>query len=435
MRRSIKLTIFVCLLAMLLGGMGTIIAASFNNTNADVPDSYSNYANELSTMMDVSLSKVQSVDIQNPISSNVENNGFILLQNYGKNTGNDVKEYARFVIQGIDSNYLTTLEVNIYHNGRLLSIGDSLKYNEDVDLVANNITDLYLEFYVTDDPTDLKYNNSDESPEDIQGLYEFYFRVRINGETRYPTQVTWYRYAFYLLNGENYGVDTENVEQNIVSEQFPNIKNVEAGVKSIEEDYIKVKGFNFNGIKAGETENNTENVFPVLSFDPERYNVSIKHNYNGVNRYIDTIFNYTDAEHNIVGEITNYGTLSFKERNTENVVSFYLVRNNLATNKNFYFCEDNFTYNQNNTINYVEPLIRNLGTYELTYKYTIFIDGQFLTEPETSSNIKIGVEKLSIFGAEGQLSPDGMQMHITSEVAAKTCIALNLEYWKGEKLW
>jgi len=122
-----------------------------------------------------------------------------------------------------------------------------------------------------------------------------------------------------------------------------------------------------------------------------------------------------------------YGTLSFKERNTENVVSFYLVRNNLATNKNFYFCEDNFTYNQNNTINYVEPLIRNLGTYELTYKYTIFIDGQFLTEPETSSNIKIGVEKLSIFGAEGQLSPDGMQMHITSEVAAKTCIALNLK--------
>lgn len=400
MRRSIKLTIFVCLLAMLLGGMGTIIAASFNNTNADVPDSYSNYANELSTMMDVSLSKVQSVDIQNPISGNVENNGFILLQNYGKNTGNDVKEYARFVIQGIDSNYLTTLEVNIYHNGRLLSIGDSLKYNEDVDLVANNITDLYLEFYVTDDPTDLKYNNSDESPEDIQGLYEFYFRVRINGETRYPTQVTWYRYAFYLLNGENYGVDTENVEQNIVSEQFPNIKNVEAGVKSIEEDYIKVKGFNFNGIKAGETENNTENVFPVLSFDPERYNVSIKHNYNGVNRYIDTIFNYTDAEHNIVSEVTNYGTLSFKERDTENVVSFYLVRNNLATNKNFYFCEDNFTYNQNNTINYVEPLIRNLGTYELTYKYTIFIDGQFLTEPETSSNIKIGVEKLSVFGAE-----------------------------------
>ena len=37
-------------------------------------------------------------------------------------------------------------------------------------------------------------------------------------------------------------------------------------------------------------------------------------------------------------------------------------------------------------------------------------------------------KSVSIFGAEGQLSPDGMQMHITSEVAAKTCIALNLEY-------
>ena len=37
-------------------------------------------------------------------------------------------------------------------------------------------------------------------------------------------------------------------------------------------------------------------------------------------------------------------------------------------------------------------------------------------------------KSVSVFGAEGQLSPDGMQMHITSEVAAKTCIALNLEY-------
>lgn len=433
MKKSLKLTIFVCLMVMLFGGIGTIITTSFlNNASAEMPDSYSDYAKELSSLMDVSLTKVESIDIQKPVDENIENNGFILLENFGKNSTNDVKEYARFTIQGINDNYLTTLEVNVYHNGRLLSIGDSLKYNEDVDLVTNNITDLYLEFYVTDDASKLKYNNSDESPEDVQGLYEFYFRVRINGESRYPTQVTWYRYAFYLLNGENYGVDTE--ADGVISQQFPNIKNVEVGEVGIEENYAKVKGFNFNGIKSTYVATKNDNVFPVLSFDPERYSVSIKHNYNGINTYVDTTFNYTDSEHNVISEISNYGTLSFKERGTDKVVSFYLVRNNLATNQNFYFSEDNFTYNQSNTINYIEPLIKDLGTYEFTYKYTIFINGEFLSEPDTSSNIAIGVEKLSVFGVESNYALnesdsavfnnyiDGVYSDITGEITGSVDI-------------
>lgn len=40
-------------------------------------------------------------------------------------------------------------------------------------------------------------------------------------------------------------------------------------------------------------------------------------------------------------------------------------------------------------------------------------------------------KNVSLCGAEGKLSPDGMTVHITSDVPAKSCIALNLEYIDG----
>ncbi len=43
-------------------------------------------------------------------------------------------------------------------------------------------------------------------------------------------------------------------------------------------------------------------------------------------------------------------------------------------------------------------------------------------------NLARPCKNVSICGAEGRLSDDGMRMHITSDVPAKTCIALNLEY-------
>lgn len=379
--------IILGLLVALMGGVITMSSTS-NKGFAEGDGTYVEYKNQLSAL-DVRAYKYYTNDVLTPINS-VSNGGFVLLENADTFDLSKAKQGVRFVIQSSNSEiYLPTLDVNVYLNGVQLSLGEAHVVEENVGAVSNH--SLIFDIAPNVELTYYNQTNLDGTAkvvEDLQGVYVFDFKVMINknGNTTnyYPQEVNWYRYSFTVLDQSNFGVnDVDDI-------QFPRILNVQPNPAydgSPTEEYLRQNIFNFN-------ENvNNHATYPALRYDPERYHIDIKRTFNNETTRINTAFVYTDSSFQQSNKISDYGILYFNYENGKSV-GFKLIR---QSSGNFEFLED-FDTTSSYAINYELPILYELGKYDITYKYQVFLNGEFIYEDDENQSVKIGTENLIVFG-------------------------------------
>ena len=391
MSRVNKIAVLVVsALVLLICGIGLSFTSQRGTYAYDYNIGTSVDYNDNIKQLNIKAYKFNTFDTETSVQD-IENNGFVLLENADTVDHSKPKQGVKFVIEpGSNSVKIPALEVDVFLNGEQLSLDDA--YIDDGDNV-DNISNKTLSFVISPYTTLHYYNKLDsfgnrKEVEDKQGQYEFYFKLRVNqnNETSnyYPQNVNWYRYSFIVLDQVNYGIDDEN------DLQFPRILNVDASIESANPNYIRQKTFHYN-----QKDENDKAIYPALRFDPEKYRIDIKRVLNNENYTIQTSFVYTDATfntNNALNRVSNYGVLFFNYSNGEQV-GFKLTREN----GKFFFKED-FDANSTNAINYKLPIFYELGSYDVTYKYQVFIDGAFVCESDTASNIKIGTENLIVYG-------------------------------------
>ncbi|MBQ8749349.1 MAG: hypothetical protein IJZ29_02630 [Clostridia bacterium] len=397
-----KITFFVLgLVVVMLSGI-MLASGTFSRSYANSEGTFVEYSGQLNAL-DVRAYKYNTNDISTSIAS-VGNNGFVMLENAETADLSKPKQGVRFIIASLGENvYLPALEVNVFLNGVQLSLGDAYVTDENVGS-GLNISNNSLIFDIAPNVTLYYYNQieadgSAKVVEDLQGVYEFYFKVRVNtnGSTSnfYPQDFDWYKYSFTVLDQTNFGLDEQD------DLQFPRIMNVTQNPAYVEGDtseFIRQNIFNYNA-SVDDGTGNLSATYPALRFDPERYYINIKRTYNNTSSFITTRFVYTDEFSTEINTISDYGILYFDKKQSEDgevseSIGFKLQR---QANGNFEFIED-FDTNSSNAINYNLPIFYELGKYELTYKYQVFIGGEFKWEESESETVKIGTESLVVFG-------------------------------------
>lgn len=396
-----KITFFVLSVLFLVLGFAFVYSGVSKRAMAEGNGTSVDYANQLSALK-VEAYKYNENDNLTSVAS-VSNNGFVLLENAETSDLSKSKQGVRFVIRSQGENvYLPALEVNVFLNGKQLSLGDSYVTDENLGSgisVSNNS----LIFDIAPSVT-LYYYNSTEVVEDLQGVYEFYFKVRVyqNGSTSnfYPQDYDWYKYSFTVLDQKNFGLDEET------DLQFPRILNVtqNPAYSGATETYFRQNIFNYNAF-SDDGNGVKKATYPALRFDPEMYHIVAKRTYNNTASYITTRFVYTNENFGEISEKSDYGILYFDYSdgvNVEKTVGFKLAR---KYNGNFEFLED-FDTKSNYAINYNLPIFYELGKYEVTYKYQVFIGGEFKYEEDGSETVRIGTESLTIFGYTANYAKD-----------------------------
>lgn len=371
------------LLAVILIGSGFFYVSSDIKVNALATDNYILYNNQVQNLK-VKSYKYKNSDASTPIAD-IINQGYIMLENETNSTLAS-NQGVRFIIEAINEDYyLPVLKVNIFLNGKQLSDGGMLK--ESPTLLANNIKNNYLDFRI-DNNVPLKYfDDSEVTSREGEYVFEFQLQVGSKNQTTnlLPDNLTWYRYSFIVLDQKNYGYEGDSTNQ------FPTMSNVNDNPLYVTNtgDYFRQKIYNYNKVKDGKT------VYPALTFDAERYYISIKRIYNNVSYNIYTRFTYytSDTYEVKASEVTNYGILDFV---ADNHTTSFKFKRNLSSNL-FIFKED-FDFNSSKALNYTMPIFYELGVYEITYNYQMFIDGQFVYDSSSNSPIKIGTDRLINFG-------------------------------------
>ncbi len=375
------------------------------------------YENNLNGI-NVSARKVKNNAIDTTVET-IQNGGYVLL-NTKQTDYSRPKDIAIFSIESGDINKrITSIVANVYLNGRALSLGDAI--SEDVD-DADNITQT-LSFNITGDANSIKYYNSEEYVTNFEGLYEFYFYLGISTSGQYAQYPAtgWYSYSFYVFEENNFNK----------TEQLPTISNVTTGVDV--DGYTASRFYNF------QYEDDKLN-FPMVSFDPERYQMTIERRYNNVATTYKTVFTYTNEFWQTQSLQTNYGILSFINQANGEFISFKLTRDTGINSTNLFHFDESIYYDDNGaladvnslTTNYTEPLLFKLGTYTITFKYQAFIviDGEssgYFAVQESNGNMTYAYEQLNIFGQMAYYADNNGDRSFNDFVNNKTSMQNNYE--------
>lgn len=273
------------------------------------------------------------------------------------------------------SKYIVELKINAYLNGDAIDVNVKSKLNQA--LQGANL-ESYLNFEISRN-TNITYQNIlDEegnkvSVEDLQGHYEFYFSVSLydtttRATTNEPTNVSWYKYEFTVIDEEQY----------TKANQAPALQNVTNEDGIFTNDYVY--------------ENQTK--YAQVKFDAERFKLIISRVFEGKSEQIQTSFTYfTDNTYTTSTTTkTNYAKLYFTYPNK--VVSFNMEKKNNL----FIFDESLYSYNSSNTENYTLPIFYELGEYSIKPYYQIYQNGDILYDASANSPVGIDAINLVVYG-------------------------------------
>ena len=126
-----KITFFVLSVLLLVLGFAFIYGGVTKRAVAEGDGTSVDYANQLS-LLKVEAYKYNENDNLTSVAK-VTNNGFVLLENAETSDLSKPKQGVRFVIRAQGENvYLPALEVNVFLNGKQLSLGDAYVTDENL---------------------------------------------------------------------------------------------------------------------------------------------------------------------------------------------------------------------------------------------------------------------------------------------------------------
>ena len=392
MKNIYKWVVSLCLITVAV--VGVFAVSSLNSKislRAQISEVSTPYNNNIRGIS-VTANKFVTTDLKNSLET-IPNGGFVMLNTVMTDYSNP-KNVAIFEIKPDEVNentsiLLSKVSVNAYLNGRAISLGDAviedLQDDEEIQRFA---------FKISGDAESIRYQTG-EYVTDYEGLYEFYFFLDIKNKnnsmvTQYPL-TGFYSYSFYVFEEKNFNK----------ASQAPEISEL---TKTSDVDgYTAVKYYNYK-YKDGKLS------YPMLSFDPERYEITLERKHNALSTAYKSIFVYTDKTWQPQNEKTNYGILYFVEQTTGERISFKLERSTGITgtglftfNEANYYNENNVLQNLEGTTNYSEPLMYDVGTYTYTAKYQSYItiygeqSGSFVVQ-EDRGNMTYAYERIYVYG-------------------------------------
>ena len=395
MKNIYKWVLSLCLIVVAV--VGVFAVSNFDSKislRAQISEQSTPYNNAIRGIT-VTANKFATTDLKNSIET-IPDGGFVMLNTLMLDYSNP-KTVAIFEIKPDEINtntsiLLSKVSVNAYLNGRAISLGDAVI--EDVQEDGEEIQ--RFAFKISGDSESIRYYTG-EYVTNYEGLYEFYFYLNIKNKNnstvnQYPL-TGFYSYSFYVFEEKNFNKQSQLPK---ISELI-NTDNVDG--------YTAVKYYNYK-YKDGKIN------FPMLSFDPERYEITLERRHNAISTAYKTKFGYTDKTWQPQNKKTDYGILYFIEQATGEFISFKLARDTgINSTGLFTFDEanyydknkDNVLTNLDGTTGYSEPLLYNVGTYTYTAKYQSYItidgdqSGSFVVQ-ENRGNMVYAYERIYVYG-------------------------------------
>ena len=394
MKNIYKWVLSLCLIAVAV--VGVFAVSNFDSKislRAQISEQSTPYNNAIKGIS-VTANKFATTDLKNSMET-IPNGGFVMLNtvmvDYSKPKTVAIFEIKPDEINTNTSIILSKVSVNAYLNGRAISLGDAVI--EDVQEDSGEEIQRFA-FKISGDSQSIRYYTG-EYVTNYEGLYEFYFYLNIKNKNnstvnQYPL-TGFYSYSFYVFEEKNFNKES----------QLPKI--TELTETSNVDGYTAVKYYNYK------YKDNKIN-FPMLSFDPERYEITLERRHNAISTAYKSKFVYTDKTWQSQNKKTDYGILYFIEQTTGEFISFKLERSTGITgtglftfNEANYYDEDNILKNLDGTTGYSEPLMYNVGTYTYTAKYQSYItidgeqSGSFMVQEEYG-NMVCAYERIYVYG-------------------------------------